>query len=265
MKVWSIANQKGGVAKTTTTVSLAGLLAERGFRVLMVDLDPHGSLTSYFRYDLDNLTRSSFNLFKLSGPIDPNVVRELVLDTSMPGLKLIPAATALATVERQMQGQEGLGLKVSRALDAVRDDFDYVLIDTAPVLGVLMINALAACDQLILPVQCEHLAIKGLERMLRTLTMVNRSRQSELPFIIVPTMYDRRTHASVISLRSLRNSYHGKVWPSMIPVDTRFRDASKSGLPPSIFDADTRGVQAYQALLKYILAEQESRLRVSAS
>ncbi len=259
MRVWSIANQKGGVGKTTTTVSVGGLLAEQGYKVLLIDLDPHGSLTSYFRYDLDNLTKSSYNLFLMTGELDPNEVRSLVHDTSVDNLKLIPATTALATIERQLHGQEGLGLKVSRGLAQLWDDYDFALIDTPPVLGILMINALAACEQLLVPVQTEHLAIKGLERMLRTIAMVNRSRKSELPYTIIPTMYDRRTQASVSSLRAMRNNFSDHIWPSMVPVDTRFRDASKAGLPASKYDPEGRGVHAYAALLKLLVAEQEQK------
>ena len=258
MRVWSVANQKGGVGKTTTSVTLGGLLAERGYRVLLVDLDPHGSMTSYFHYDQDNLTKSSYNLFLMSGELDVNEVRGLVHDTEEENLKVMPATTALATIERQLHGQEGLGLKVSRGLAKLWDDYDFALIDTPPVLGVLMINALAACERLLIPVQTEHLAIKGLERMLRTVAMINRSRRQELPYTVIPTMYDRRTHASVTSLRILRNDFGDCVWPSMVPVDTRFRDASKSGLTPCRFDPEARGVQSYAALLKTILVEKKT-------
>lgn len=260
MRVWSVANQKGGVGKTTTAVALGGLLAAQGHRVLLLDLDPHGSLTSYFRLDHDSLTRSSFDLFQMSAPIEKRSIEALVVATSQPNLSLIPATTGLATIERLLQGQDGLGLKISKALAQLWDDYDYALIDTPPVLGVLMINALAACERLIVPVQTEHLAIKGLERMLRTLVMINRSRKSELPYVIVPTMFDRRTHASTASLRSLRSDYAGHIWPSVVPVDTRFRDASKAGEVPSSFDARARGVAAYEGLLKFLLRPAEQAL-----
>jgi len=260
VRVWAIANQKGGVGKTTTVVSLGGLLAAQGHRVLLVDLDPHGSLTSYFRFDHDALEHSSFDIFQLPSPIEKARVQALISPTSQTNLSLIPATTGLATVERLLQGQEGLGLKISRALAQLWDDYDFVLIDTPPVLGVLMINALAACERLIIPVQTEHLAIKGLERMLRTLTMINRSRKTELPYVIVPTMFDRRTQASTVSLRVLRNEHATTIWPAVVPVDTRFRDASKSGQVPSAFDAKARGVQAYDSLLKFLLRPAQQAL-----
>jgi chromosome partitioning protein len=253
VRIWSVANQKGGVGKTTSVVALGGLLAAQGQRVLLVDLDPHGSLTSYFRIDSDSLQKSSFDIFQMPLPFAADSVQALILPTSQPRLALMPAVTTLATVERVMQGQEGLGLRLARALAQVAHRYDYALIDTPPVLGVLMINALAACEKLLIPVQTEHLAIKGLERMLRTLTMINRSRKTELPFVIIPTMFDRRTHASTVSLRTLRNDHMAHVWPGVVPVDTRFRDASKTGEVPSAFDARARGVQAYDGLLRYLL------------
>src|SRR5690606_17822306 len=124
------------------------------------------------------------------------------------------------------------GLVLSKALALIADSYDWVIIDTPPILGVLMINALAACNYLIIPVQTEFLALKGLERMVGTLNMMNKSRRKAPEYTIVPVMYDRRTQASVGSLRTIRNTWMDRVWPGHIPVDTRFRDASRAGLPP---------------------------------
>lgn len=258
MRVWAVANQKGGVGKTTTAVSLGGLLAEKGERVLLLDLDPHGSMTSYFGYDPDAIERSSFDLFAPQD-ISGEQVAALVHKTSMTGLSLIPSSMALATVERRA-AVEGMGLKVARALAQVWDSYDYVLIDSPPVLGALMINALAASERLIVPVQTEFLALKGLERMIRTIMMVTRSLKKEMHYLIVPTLFDRRTQASVKTLRTMRNSYPDNIWASMIPVDTRFRDASNEGLPLSQLDSSSRGVAAYRSLLKLLLSQQEQRL-----
>lgn len=253
MKVWAVANQKGGVGKTTTVVGLGGLLAEKGQRVLMIDLDPHGSLTSYFQYNPDELTHSVYQLFQHKGEVPAHLPRELILNTGFQGLDFLPASTSLAMLERQAVSQGGAGLVISKTIAWLWDDYDYVLMDTPPILGVLLINALAACQQLLLPVQTEFLAIKGLERMMRTLQMVMKSQKRELPYLVVPTMFDRRTQASVGSLRILRQTYDGHIWPSAIPEDTRFRDASKAGQPPSAYDAGSRGVAAYSSLLKYLM------------
>lgn len=255
MRVWAVANQKGGVGKTTTAVTLGGLLADQGQRVLLLDLDPHGSMTSYFGYDPDTLQKSSFNLFAASTMTAVDI-QSLLLATPSQNLSLIPSSMALATVERRAAG-EGMGLKVAKALALIWDEFDYVLIDSPPVLGALMINALAASECLLVPVQTEFLALKGLERMMRTIQMVTRSLKKELHYLIVPTMFDRRTQASIKTLRTLRNTYVDEIWSAMIPVDTRFRDASKEGITPSQFAAQSRGVVAYQALLKYLLLQQQ--------
>jgi chromosome partitioning protein len=230
-------------------VSLGGLLAERGKRVLVVDLDPHGSLTSWFGYDPDTISHSVFDLFQHQGKVPPGLPAQLITDTGTDGLSLMPASTALATLERKMVGVEGMGLIVSRALAQLWDDFDYVLLDNTPSLGVLMVNALAAAQHLIIPVQTEFLAIKGLERMLHTLEMIMRSQKNVLSYTIVPTLFDRRTQASVKSLNQLRKAYPESLWRFAIPVDTKFRDASQAGVPPSALDSQTHGVRAYARLL----------------
>lgn len=252
MQVWAVSNQKGGVGKTTTVVTLAGLLAEVGYRVLLVDLDPHGSLTSYFRYDPDELERSVYDLFT-DMEISAASVRGLILSSSHDSIDLLPASTALATLERRAVGKEGLGLQVAKALRTQKEVYDFVLIDSPPVLGVLMVNALAACSHLLVPVQTEFLALKGLERMVRTIEMVNRARRNKLDYTIVPTFYDRRTQASVASLRELHSRYGELISTAVVPVDTKFRNASLKGIVPSALDAGSRGVHAYAKLLRNLL------------
>ncbi|MFP6848650.1 MAG: ParA family protein [Pseudomonas sp.] len=256
MRVWAVANQKGGVGKTTTSIALAGLLADAGKRVIVVDLDPHGSMTSYFGHDPDSLEHSSFDLFQHKGSVPRGLPQQLLLPTSHERISLLPSSTALATLERQSPGQSGLGLVIAKSLAQLWQDFDHAIIDSPPLLGVLMVNALAASQQLVIPVQTEFLAVKGLERMVNTLAMINRSRQQALPYTIVPTLFDRRTQASMGTLRMLRNNYPDGLWPAYIPVDTRLRDASRAGLTPSQFDNNSRGVIAYRVLLKHLLSQQ---------
>ncbi|WP_432697753.1 ParA family protein [Marinobacterium sp. YM272] len=254
MQVWAVANQKGGVGKTTTVVTLAGLLADVGYKVLLVDLDPHGSLTSYFRYDPDELEHSVYDLFEQL-QVDEKRAKSLILPSSQEGIDLMPASTALATLERRAVGKEGMGLQVAKALATQRQSYDFVLIDSPPVLGVLMVNALAACNHLLVPVQTEFLALKGLQRMIRTIEMVNRARRNKLDYTIIPTFYDRRTQASVSSLRELHKRYEERMSTAVVPVDTKFRNASLKGLVPSSLDAGSRGVHAYAKLLRNLLEQ----------
>lgn len=257
MRIWAIANQKGGVGKTTSVVSLGGLLAERGAKVLLIDLDPHGSLTSYFRYNPDNLETSLYDLFFNQRCKDLNYIHEVIKPTSRKGVDLLPATTALATLERQVSGQDGMGLVLAKTLAQLWDDYDYALLDTPPILGVLLVNALAACQRLVIPTQTEHLALKGLERMVHTLKMVMSSQNRQLPYTIVPTLFDRRTHASVNTLKEMRKIYPEHVWQEAIPIDTKFRDASHEGVFPNELDPLSRGVRTYRHLLTELDQAQE--------
>ncbi|EHK9083776.1 TPA: AAA family ATPase [Vibrio parahaemolyticus] len=251
MIVWSVANQKGGVGKTTSTVTLAGLLSQKGHSVLMVDTDPHASLTTYLGYDSDTVSSSLFDLFQLK-TFTRDTVKPLILQTELEGMDIIPAHMSLATLDRVMGNRSGMGLILKRALQAVSQDYDYVLIDCPPILGVMMVNALAASDRILIPVQTEFLAMKGLERMIRTLTIMQKSRPDGFKVTIVPTMYDKRTRASLQTLTQLKKDYPNQVWTSAVPIDTKFRDASLKHLPASHFASGSRGVFAYKQLLIYL-------------
>ncbi|MCW8333059.1 ParA family protein [Vibrio sp. SCSIO 43135] len=251
MIVWSVANQKGGVGKTTTTVTLAGLLSKQGKRVLLVDTDPHASLTTYLGYDSDNVPASLFDLFQLK-EYTPQTVSPLILKTEIEGIDIVPAHMSLATLDRVMGNRSGMGLILKRALSALKERYDYVLIDCPPILGVMMVNALAASDRILIPVQTEFLAMKGLERMVRTLAIMQKSRNRAFKVTIVPTMYDKRTNASLQTLNQLKKDYPNQVWSSAVPIDTKFRDASLKHLPVSHFAAGSRGVFAYKQLLLFL-------------
>ncbi len=258
MIVWAIANQKGGVGKTTTTISLAGLLAQQGKRVLLVDLDPHASLTAYLGYQPDEIEVGCYSLF-----IDEKAqIMPLINKTEFDHIDILCGSPALATLERQMGTRPGKGLILQQAIKAVESHYDYVLIDCPPILGLLMVNALAACRLLLIPVQTEFLAVKGLERMERTLAMINQSRKKSLPYIIVPTMFDRRTRASVKTLRVLRDNFNKHLWSKVIPIDTLFREASQAGQPLSFMAPKAKGVIAFRALLKSINTTQKEQSQV---
>jgi chromosome partitioning protein len=250
MRVWTIANQKGGVGKTTTTIALAGLLAQKNRRVLMIDLDPHASLTAYFGHDPEAGIVGVYDLFMEHKRLTREAVLLARCVTELNNLHFLPGQVALATLEKQMAGQDGVGLIVQRILQLIEDDVDEVLIDCPPVLGILMVNALATCDVLLVPVQTEYLALQGLARMMRTLEMIQKSRRTAIFHRVIPTMFDRRTRASVQCLRQLRDQYGDLVWRSVVPIDTHLRDASRAHRVPSVFEPDGRAVKAYAQLLK---------------
>ncbi len=252
MTVWAIANQKGGVGKTTSVVTLASLLAQKGQPILILDMDPHGSLTTYFGLNPDSVETSIYTLFQNIDQTPNSALFKALKKTHQDNIYLLPASTAMATLDRQLGSQSGKGLVIRNALNQLKDRFPYILIDCPPMLGVLMINALAACDQLLIPVQTEFLALKGLERMLHTLGLLNNARQTGLPYLILPTMYDQRTRSSNQSLTMLKQQYGQGVWDGTIPVDTLFRDASKLGVPLPSLNSTSKGVQAYEHLLQHL-------------
>ena len=255
MKIWTVSNQKGGVGKTTTAVCLGGLLAEQGQRVLLLDLDPQGSLSAYFRLNPDAVEHGVYSLFEArANERDVPLPGMLLQATGVDRLSLMPASSAMATLDRQLGARSGMGLVISEALARLQDRFDYVLMDCPPMLGVLMVNALAACERLLIPVQTEFLALKGLERMLHTLQMIGRSRGGALPYTVIPTFFDRRTRASMHALRALRDQYGDQLWTRVIPVDTQFREASRAGVPLNVYNPQARGAQAYGSLLRWLLA-----------
>jgi len=265
MNAWAVSNQKGGVGKTTTAVSLGGLLAAQGQRVLLLDLDPQGSLTSYFGFNPDAMEHSVYSLYEArANGSEIRFLDALIQDTPVSGLSLMPASTAMATLDRQLGARGGMGLVIKQALARLEDQFDYVLMDCPPMLGVLMVNALAACQRLLIPVQTEFLALKGLERMLRTLQMIGQSRGDTLPYLVIPTFFDRRTLASMDALRAMRDQHGENLWGRVIPVDTQFRESSRAGVPINVHNPHARGSEAYASLLRFLLADCEPIQAVAA-
>jgi chromosome partitioning protein len=261
MNVWAFANQKGGVGKTTSAITLAGILAGRNEETLMVDLDPHASMSSYFGIEPETVSRGVFELFTTYNN-DKNVdINSVIHATGIDHLSIIPSSVAVATLEKRFGANNGMGLVLSHILENTAHRYRHVLIDCPPVLGLLMLNAMVACDQLIVPVQTELLAIKGLNRMIRTIEMIEKSLHKKITYTILPTMYDKRTRASQKSLQILNDEYKDFLSNEPIPIDTKFRDASFSGKPVSLINKNTHGLKAYQTLLQQMLAVDDDESR----
>ncbi len=247
MEVWTIANQKGGVGKTTTTISVADSLANKDYRVLLLDLDPQGSLTTYLQLDPDLVENTTYDLFANPDRIVPR-------QTGFDRLDIVGASVGLANLEKKAETLQGKGLVLADWIKKRARQYDYVLIDTPPALGMLMINAMVACDRLLVPVQTDYLALKGTERMLKVLKMLAQSGRT-IDHTLIATMADQRTNASKRTLQLLRNRYPDQLWRRAIPVDTKLREASRLGIPPSFLFRDSRAVQAYRELTADLLGE----------
>ena len=252
MVIWTVANHKGGVGKTTTAVTLGGLLAQSGQRVILVDTDPQASLSYYFGVDSDELSTSLYNVFIAGKSVTKEDVLNCLCSTKLDSLFILPATMALATLDRKLGTKSGMGLILRQALELISDEFDYVIIDCPPVLGVLMINALAACDRVVIPVQAEFLALKGLDRMMLSMEIMQKSLAKTFAYTIVPTMFDKRLNAATKAYSTLTHTYKEGIWGGLIPVDTRFRDASQAQSTPSVYSPKSRGVFAYAKLLSYL-------------
>lgn len=257
MQIWAVANQKGGVGKTTTTLALGARLAADGARVLLLDLDPHASLTRCFGLPTDPPPAGSAQLF--DDP--PQPLRELIHHSDYERVDLVPGQAALAVMEKRSATRPGLGLAVKTALASVHDAYDYALLDCPPTLGVLMVNALAAADRLIIPTQTDPLALHGLDGMVRTAAMIERSRGGPLPVFILPTLHDRRTRAGAETLTQMQAQHGQKVWDDVIPLDTRLRDAALVLSAPPV-DRGGKGLAAYASALQWLL--QHERQQVAA-
>ncbi len=256
MLVWAVASQKGGVGKTTTVATLAGWLQREHLRVLVIDTDPHASLTSYLGFDEESV---DFNLFDLyaADVITRELFLKCITKSQHQGLDIIPAAMTLATIDRQLSGRQGVGRILSKALALIDDCYDVVLIDCPPVLGALMVNALVASTTILVPTQTEFLALKGLQGMVRTFDIMSQAdSNADFDYIIVPTMFDKRTRASNHSLSYMRTHYQSKVWGECIPIDTMFRESSAQRLPLPLMAPSARGAQAYYGLLTTLVAHE---------
>ncbi len=256
MLVWAVASQKGGVGKTTTVASLSGWLEKEGLRVLVVDTDPHASLTAYMGFEDDQLDSNLYDIYSGS-ELTRDKVLECCKATRFKGLDIIGSTMALATIDRQLSGRAGVGRILKRALALVDSEYDVAIIDCPPVLGALMVNALVASSLVLVPTQTEFLALKGLEGMVRTFAIMEKaSKGASIDYIIVPTMYDRRTHASNTSLDFLKIHYRDHLWQDVIPVDTLFRESSYRNIPVPLMDKKSRGADAYRSLLEYAIGHE---------
>jgi chromosome partitioning protein len=247
-RVISIANQKGGVGKTTTAVNLGAALAEIGYRVLVVDLDPQGNATTGLGISHRNVEGSIYDVIMNDTPVD-----DCVEPTSVKNLFVCPATIDLAGAEIELVPAFSRELKLKRALQSARDDYDFTLIDCPPSLGLLTVNGLAASDDVIVPIQCEYYALEGLGQLLRNVALVKSNLNPELEVRgIVLTMYDARTRLAVQVEQEVREHFGPKVYRTVVPRTVRISEAPSFGEPIIVFDPSSRGAIAYRELAKEV-------------
>jgi len=251
-RVIALANQKGGVAKTTTTVNLAAALQELGERVLVVDLDPQGNLTMSQGLDPDTIERSMFDVLVRSLPIE-EIIEKVELHVAASSIDLAGAELALAS----MIGRERA---LEKALAPVRSRYDYILIDTPPSLGLLTVNALTASQDVIVPVQCEYLSLRGLVQLQNTLSMIRENLNPEVDIRgILPTMYDGRTLHCREAVEMLIENFGDRVFQARIRKTVRYAEAPVAGSSVLVYEPDGAAARAYRSLAKEVLDGAQAR------
>jgi len=247
-RIFAVANQKGGVGKTTTAVNLGASLAHLGHRTLVVDLDPQGNASTGLGLDTRNLEHSMYDVIMHELPLE-----DCVEPTSMKHLFVAPASLDLAGAEIELVPAFSRELRLRRALDVVKDDYEFFLIDCPPSLGLLTVNGLAAASEVLVPIQCEYYALEGLGQLLRNVDLVRRSLNPELEVsTIVLVMYDARTKLSDQVVAEVRAHFGEKVCRTIIPRTVRLSEAPSFGQPIIAFDAGSRGAIAYSELAKEV-------------
>jgi chromosome partitioning protein len=249
-KIIAIANQKGGVGKTTTSVNLGACLAYLGSRVLLVDIDPQGNATSGVGIEKGDVDQCIYNVL-----VEDAEAKTVIQETIVEGLYVIPSTIQLAGAEIELVPTISREVRLKRALSSVNDQFDYIIIDCPPSLGLLTINSLTAADAVLIPVQCEYYALEGLSQLLNTVRLVQKHLNTKLMIEgVLLTMLDARTNLGIQVIDEVKKYFQEKVYATVIPRNVRLSEAPSHGKPIIIYDPKSRGAEVYLDLAKEVLA-----------
>lgn len=248
-RIISIANQKGGVGKTTTTINLSACLAEKGKKVLVVDIDPQGNTSSGLGLDKDNLENTIYELF-----LNECTTEECIQQSIVENLDVIPSNINLSGAEIELISIEEKEYLLKNILDALRARYDYILIDCPPSLNLLTVNAMTASDTVLVPIQCEYYALEGLTQLIHTIDLITERLNDKLEIEgIVFTMYDARTNLSTQVVENVKENLDRRIYKTIIPRNVRLAEAPSYGMPIIMYDSKSSGAEAYRILAEEVI------------
>jgi chromosome partitioning protein len=248
-RIIGIANQKGGVGKTTTAINLSACLAEKGKKVMLIDMDPQGNSTSGFGLDKDHIEQTTYELLIGACEVEDCVIKDVI-----PGLDIMPSNVNLSGAEIELIGIEKKEFILKRKIDPVRDTYDFIIIDCPPSLNMLTINAMTTADSILVPIQCEYYALEGLSQLMHTIMLVKKRLNPYLEIEgVVFTMYDARTNLSLQVVENVKDNLKQNIYKTVIPRNVRLAEAPSHGLPITLYDSKSTGAEGYRDLAQEVI------------